>query len=94
MELLSKIKQFIETNDFLVSEVAKKKNLLRICINSLGNPQCSLLLPQFLYMLKCILRASFATAFITIPTHLLNQVSLRYFIAKFKLSKCHLMFTE
>lgn len=75
MDLLLSIEKTITNGKFLISETAQKRNILRIAINSLGSrlwlcnseekTQKDLL--KFVYMLRALLRESFAVAILTVP---------------------------
>ncbi|CAH2063410.1 unnamed protein product, partial [Iphiclides podalirius] len=85
IKLLTKIKDVISKDEFKTS--SKNKNILRLCIQSLGSPIWMAAdcdddpinssygqdLIKFLYSLRIILRDTLAVAFITIPSHIFND---------------------
>ncbi|CAG5116222.1 unnamed protein product [Candidula unifasciata] len=85
-QLLQEIKNKIEAGCFGTGQEVDKRSVLRIGIHSLGSPlwgenggACSKgenldpSLPLFLLALRGVLRTAFATAMITMPTHLFSE---------------------
>ncbi|XP_014210542.1 elongator complex protein 4 [Copidosoma floridanum] len=83
MDLLLSIEKTIKEGNFFVSQEVKKRNILRICISSLGSrlwlcdseEQTNKDLLKFLYMFRTLLRESFTVAILTVPVHNYNDHS-------------------
>ncbi|XP_061820222.1 elongator complex protein 4 [Nerophis lumbriciformis] len=86
--LLKSIEEVINREGFQVAEsMTKPRNILRIGLHSLGsalwgddlccrdNPKHSHALTTFLYGLRALLRTSLAVAVVTVPSHLIQNIS-------------------
>lgn len=86
MDLLLNIEKTLTEGQFLISQTATKRNVLRIAINSLGSrlwlsdseEQTQSDLLKFLYMFRALLRESFAVAVLTIPVLNFDDYSVRF----------------
>lgn len=98
-DLLLSIKDIITREEYQSGTKTSNKNMLRICLQSLGSPvwmatedgddnACSQDLIKFMYCLRVILRDTNAVAYITMPTHLFD-VSSCVDLIKNTVSKCH-----
>lgn len=85
--LLEYIKNTLKEHKLFLRDKVPKQNILRIGIHALGSPLwlpdvpsvCALHksrdLDMFLYCLRALLRYAYAVAFITVPTHLYDEVN-------------------
>ncbi|KAK2184116.1 hypothetical protein NP493_281g01038 [Ridgeia piscesae] len=81
--LLKAVKSHIERGNFSTDAQSQQRNVLRIGVHSLGSPQWGEeevgsydpSLCQFLFALRATLRSSYATAIITMPTHLFQDTA-------------------
>lgn len=84
-DLLQQIRKKIQLGEFSLSNKPARRNILRIGIHSLGSPAWlpenqrfdsnrQMELEKFMYRLRGVVRSAFAVAFVTVPSHLLDQV--------------------
>lgn len=86
MDLLLNIEKTLTEGQFLISQTATKRNVLRIAINSIGSrlwlgdseEQTQSDLLKFLYMFRALLRESFAVAVLTVPVLNFDDYSVRF----------------
>ncbi|GLH08842.1 Putative elongator complex protein 4 [Gryllus bimaculatus] len=77
-ELLESIQQRIKNGQFYSEDSPKKRNVLRIGVQSLGSllwGRDSTNLILFLYKLRSLLQSSYCVCLLTIPTHLIKKIS-------------------
>ncbi|KAK2156848.1 hypothetical protein LSH36_204g10039 [Paralvinella palmiformis] len=84
VEVLNSIQQTIEKGDFRTGTPQQHRNILRIGIHSFGSPQWgddikTDTIPsmcRFLYVLRALMRTTYAVCMITFPAHIFQDTSL------------------
>lgn len=87
VDLLKKIERTLTNGEFMVEQSTKKRNILRIAIHSLGSRMwlCDTQKKtnedflKFLYILRGLLRGSYAVVALTVPVHYFDN-SVSYFL--------------